>query len=119
MLDINDYRFSGISFTTYAFLTLTTGILAYATLAEDSGSSIASSSSSSDSESSPLNTITETLSNPSKIFEMNPTEVKPVEVSSAPPAVAQPMQGGKRKRSGRTYRNRNKTNGKSKTPRRK
>lgn len=88
MLDIKDYQFSGVSFATYAFLTLTTGILAYATLAEESGGSVASSAANVISQ----NPIVETITNPSKLLEMNPTVIP--EASPAQPI----MQGGAKRR---------------------
>lgn len=90
MLDITDYQFSGVSFATYAFLTLTTGILAYATLAEEPGGGTRPAESS----------IVDTITNPGKMFEMNPAVVP----ESAPAVMAQPMQGGRRRRTRRRTR---------------
>lgn len=91
MLDINDYQFSGISFTTYAFLTLTTGILAYATLAEES-----------ENTTSEQPSIVETLTNPEKLFEIKPQPVNEApfseeEISQQPPPPPQ-LKGGRKKR---------------------
>ena len=104
MLDINDYQFSGISFTTYAFLTLTTGILAYATLAEES-----------ESTTSEQPSIVETLTNPEKLFEVNPQPVNEAPFSEEEIPQQQQLKGGRRKRRLRNKNSTIKQNMKTKT----